>query len=129
MRRRLLDQCSLGEQVVPTIAIQLNPALLSNPDLDLRFVLPETIEARSGRMVSDDGFDYGRTSDRMTVFLRTADVEASIPAVLDALDIEILGNRLLEEGVIVATAAQDHCHDENEYTVVYPTESGAFSLE
>lgn len=112
----------LGEQVVPTIAIQLNP------DLDLRYVLPETIEARSGRMVSDDGFDYGRTSDRMTVFLRTADVEASIPAVLDALDVEILGNRLLEEGVIVATA-QDHCQDENEYTVVYPTESRAFSLE
>ena len=114
---------------MPTVVIQINPALLSNPDLDIRYVLLDIIKENSGSLLSDDGFDYGRTSDRLTVFLRTLNVEAAIPVVLKALEVEILGNCLLEEGVIVATAASDHCVEEHEYTVVFPHESEVFSFE
>ena len=114
---------------MPTIAIQLNPALLTNPDLDIRYVLPETIVQSSGSLLSADGFDYGRTSDRMTIFLKTEDVEAAMPVVLKALEAEMLGNRLLNEGVTVAFAASDHCSEDGEYTVCYPTGALPFSLE
>ena len=101
---------------MPTVAIQLDPSRLTNPDLDIRYVLPDQLEEDSASAVSDDGYDYGRTSDRLTLFLGT-------------LENEILGNHLLNEGVVVAIAAADRCTTEQEYTVVFPTGSPPFSLE
>ena len=67
---------------MPTVAIQLDPSRLTNPDLDIRYVLPDQLEEDSASAVSDDGYDYGRTSDRLTLFLRTADLAAAVPIVL-----------------------------------------------
>ena len=114
---------------MPTVAIQLDPSRLTNPDLDIRYVLPDQLEEDSASAVSDDCYDYGRTSDRLTLFLRTADLAAAVPIVLGTLENEILGNHLLNEGVVVAIAAADRCTTEQEYTVVFPTGSPPFSLE
>lgn len=114
---------------MPTVAVQLDPSRLTNPDLDIRYVLPAQLSEESASVLSDDGYDYGRTSDRLTLFMKTADLASAVPIVLSTLAKEILGNRLLNEGVVVATAAADHCQVEQEYTVVFPTESPPFSLE
>ena len=74
---------------MPTVAIQLDPSRLTNPDLDIRYVLPDQLEEDSASAVSDDGYDYGRTSDRLTLFLRTADLAVAVPIVLGTLENEI----------------------------------------
>ena len=114
---------------MPTVTIQLNPDLLKNPDLDIRYELPEKIAASSDLLLSDDGYDYGRTTSRLTIFMFTKDLAAAVAFVLKFLEAEIMGNHLLQQGVIVASATSDHCEFEQDYIVVFPCGSNSFSLE
>ncbi len=116
---------------MPTIAIQMHPNRLANPDLDLRYHLPELLAARSGGLLTDNGYDYGRTTDVITVFLGTKDLEAVVPIVLEALSKETLqGNRLSESGLVVATCPLDDPDaPEAEFTVIYPLSGGTYSRE
>ncbi|MCA9646029.1 MAG: hypothetical protein KC492_35305, partial [Myxococcales bacterium] len=67
------------------IAIQLDPAALPNPDADLRYVLPGRLVERWPELFSEDGYDYGAASERMTVFLTTRDADAAVSRVLEVL--------------------------------------------
>ncbi len=40
------------------IVIRLDPQLLSNPDADLRYRIPELLAQRSEGAITDDGYDY-----------------------------------------------------------------------
>jgi hypothetical protein len=115
---------------MPEIAIQLDPEKLSNPDLDIRYVLPDLIAAASNGIIKDDGYDYSRTSRRITVYLRAQDLEAAMPFVLEFLrGPPVLGNHLAAEGVVVATSLVDRSKDERDYAVVYPPGVSRFSME
>jgi hypothetical protein len=46
------------QQTMHTIAIKLHAEHLANPDLDIRYVLPNLLKERSGGIISDDGYDY-----------------------------------------------------------------------
>lgn len=46
-----------------TIIVVLNPAKLENPDLDLRYCIPDRIEEVSNGMIQDNGYDYIDTKD------------------------------------------------------------------
>ncbi len=46
-----------------TIVIVLNPGKLKNPDLDLRYRIPERIEEISGGKIQDNGYDYIDTEE------------------------------------------------------------------
>lgn len=41
-----------------TIIILLDPAKLVNPDLDLRYKIPDSIEKATGGSIKDNGYDY-----------------------------------------------------------------------
>ncbi len=41
-----------------TIIILLDPVKLTNPDLDLRYLVPDRIEEWSQGTISDNGYDY-----------------------------------------------------------------------
>lgn len=41
-----------------TIIITLDPEKLDNPDLDLRYTLPEQLEQWTHGAVTDNGYDY-----------------------------------------------------------------------
>ena len=41
-----------------TIIIVLNPAKLENPDLDLRYDIPDRIHEVSNGAIQDNGYDY-----------------------------------------------------------------------
>lgn len=41
-----------------TIILKLNPNVLTNPDLDLCYVVPEEIESLSNGLIMDNGYDY-----------------------------------------------------------------------
>lgn len=43
---------------MPTIIIKLYPDKLENPDLDLRYLIPDRIEEYTHGAVTDNGYDY-----------------------------------------------------------------------
>jgi hypothetical protein len=100
---------------VATIILQLDPARLSNPDLDIRYHLPDLLITRSSGRLSDDGYDY--SSDRLApfllLFLHTDDPDAVISVVIDVLKSErVLGNDLSQVPVAV--------EDGDDFRVVHP---------
>ena len=41
-----------------TIIVLLNAEMMTNPDLDIRYTLPERIEEYTNNQVKDNGYDY-----------------------------------------------------------------------
>jgi hypothetical protein len=97
-----------------SIVIKLDPKKLANPDLDLRYRLPDLIAEKSGNLIQDDGYDYGEKSDAILVYLTTEDLEKALPIVIDTVENEIVLGNSFNGMVIVATGYDDN------YTVVYP---------
>ena len=46
-----------------TIIILLNPGKLENPDLDLRYLVPDRIEEVSASLIQGNGYDFIDTED------------------------------------------------------------------
>ena len=99
---------------MPTIAIQLDPTLLDNPDLDIRYELPDLLAERSHGLIRDDGYDYVRDDQLLAVFLETTDVEAALVLILDVIhNVRLLENDL-GQGTVIGVLR------DNRYDVVYP---------
>jgi hypothetical protein len=78
-----------------TIELRVDPGVLENPDADLRYLIPETIEARSDGMIRSDGYDYEGDRPVMVIFLVAEDVSTALELIRAVLDSEVLlGNRL-----------------------------------
>jgi hypothetical protein len=50
------------------ISITLNPGKLSNPDADLRYIIPDEIEKASDKALEDNGYDYD-DNQNMIIFI------------------------------------------------------------
>jgi len=97
------------------ILIQLDPAKLSNPDLDIRYLLPDLIVEKSGGRITDSGYDFvgKRSSPSLMLFLRSDDAEAALSVVIEVLQNErILDNDLSDVPVAI--------EDNEEFRVAYP---------
>lgn len=46
-----------------TIIVLLNPGMLENADLDLRYRIPDRIEEASNSLIQSNGYDYIDTED------------------------------------------------------------------
>jgi len=98
-----------------TVILQLDPAKLSNPDLDIRYVLPDLLIARSDAQLSDDGYDYvGEGSQPcLQLYLHADDAVAAITSVIELLKAErVLGNDLSHVPVAI--------EDGEEFCIVHP---------
>ena len=99
------------------IAIRLNPALLDNPDADLRYRVPDVIQEATSGQVRGDGYDYG-DDNMMTIFLMSNNPERDVELVIQALGSQkICDNQLLDSAVIGTS------NDHQTYSIVYPTDS------
>ena len=99
---------------MPSIVIKLNPEKLANPNLDIRYVLPDLIVAKTGGVAIDDGYDYAGERTDMYLFLSTQDLATSLNAVLGLIENEIiLGNDL-------RSVAQVGIVDGGRFEAVYP---------
>jgi hypothetical protein len=97
-----------------SIVIKLDPEKLVNPDLDLRYVLPDLLAEKSGNLIRDDGYDYGKKTEHMLVYLTTEDLEKALPIVIDTIENDVVLDNSLKDAVIVAAGEVDN------YTIVYP---------
>ena len=55
-----------------TICIVLDPEKMSNPDLDIRYILPDRVDEFTEGKAFDNGYDYLQDS-RMVIWLDTED--------------------------------------------------------
>jgi len=77
-----------------SLSIRLDPQSLKNPDADLRYVLPDTLQEQSKGRIKADGYDY-ETGDVMVVFLQVDDPEWAMKFVRAFLAAhEVMGNDL-----------------------------------
>lgn len=79
-----------------TITLRLNPAKLANPDLDIRYVLPNLLVEKSESLIQDDGYDYEEDgTDVMLLYLQTMNLEKALICIYDVIaNIRVLGNNL-----------------------------------
>jgi hypothetical protein len=104
---------------MPSMVIRLDPEKLAQPDLDLRYEIPDLLAQRSGGLILDDGYDYEPQGNAMQIYLRTTDLDSAVPQVVKFLETERLhGNHLAaaaQVGISEAEAAAA-----TEFRVVYP---------
>ena len=97
------------------IVVQLDSASLSNPDLDIRYQLPDLLAQRSAGVIADDGYDYADDPRYLLLFLTTKDIDAAIACVREVIEnVRVLDNDLRPATVVAVEGAQG-------YEVVYPT--------
>ena len=96
------------------ILLRINPKSLKNPDLDIRYRLPDLLTERSNGIITDNGYDYHGDVPWLVLFLNTTDAETALRCVTDVIEHERVLNNDLREAVVVAVK------EAGNYTVKYP---------
>ena len=97
------------------IVISMDSRKMENPDLDIRYILPDRIEAWSEGAVEDDGYDYvDEDGHILAVWLQTGDAQAWWPRIVELLKTEkFQGNDLSQSSQVLianeAGAEWDQC--------------------
>lgn len=100
-----------------TIAIKLDSALLTNPDADMRYTLPDLLVERSDGVIESDGYDYVGPSNAMVVFLKVSDLDRAKSCIADVIaNVRVLENDL-RPAATVAIQRGDR------FEVIYPVDS------
>ncbi len=69
-----------------TIIIKLDAQKLVNPDLDMRYTIPDFIETYTDKTVTDNGYDYvNESGTELAIWLSTKDAAAQIPNIIHIL--------------------------------------------
>ena len=107
-----------------TIIIVLNPAKLKNPDLDLRYCIPDRIEEVSNGAIQDNGYDYidteeGQPGPLMGIWLETESARESFSMIIKLFQEERFKENDLSMSVEIYISENDTEDIEN-CTLVYP---------
>lgn len=104
---------------MPSIVIRLDPELLDDANLCLRYRIPDLIAERSSGLVASDGYDYEEETDAMQIYLKAADLDAALPFVIDFLKTEHLYGNNLATAATVGVSDVDAV-DTTEFRAVFP---------
>ena len=107
-----------------TIIIVLNPAKLKNPDLDLRYCIPDRIEEVSNGAIQDNGYDYidaedGQPGPLMGIWLKTESASERFPMIIKLFQEESFKDNDLSASAEIYISENDTEDIEN-CTLVYP---------
>ena len=90
-----------------TIIISMDSRKMKNPDLDIRYFLPDRIEEWSGGAVNDNGYEYvDEEGHILAVWLETEDAEGWWPKVVELLKTERFGENDLSETALVLVSQE-----------------------
>lgn len=101
-----------------TIIVKLEPGKLENPDLDLRYIIPDEIEEESGGLIQDNGYDY-LEGDAMGIWLKTDLAEKNYPLIVRLFQKKEFLRNDLSKSAEIYISDQDAEEIEN-CTKVYP---------
>lgn len=89
-------------QKMQSIIVSMDSRKMENPDLDIRYTLPDRIEEWSQGAVQDNGYDYiGEDGCVLAVWLKTEDAEGWWPKILELLKTEKFEDNDLSQSVQV----------------------------
>lgn len=85
-----------------TIIIKLDAQKLTNPDLDMRYTIPDYIEAQTNKQITDNGYDYvNESGTELAIWLATEDAAAQVQNVIHCLKTRLFcGNDLSQTAQI-----------------------------
>lgn len=72
-----------------TIIIVLDSKKMNNPDLDIRYVLPNRIEEYSNGLIRDNGYDY-ISNNELGLWLETDDAKNNVEKIIQLITTEII---------------------------------------
>lgn len=103
-----------------SIMIKLRPSELTNPDADLRYVIPDKISGLMDNRVIDDGYDYlDDEFTTMAIFLKSDNIKDDVKGLLEILKNEsFIGNNIYETAVV--SICDKNTDDLEEYIIVHP---------
>ena len=96
------------------IIIELNPEKLENPDLDIRYRLPDLIIERCSGAAEDGGYTYAGDRPDMYIVLETLDVARVLDETLSIIRNEVILDNDLREAARVGVKNGD------DFQTVYP---------
>ncbi|HXU81283.1 MAG TPA: hypothetical protein VN914_07790 [Polyangia bacterium] len=101
------------------MVLRLDPEKLDNPDLDLRYEIPDLLAERSAGLIMDDGYDYEPNGNVMQIYLRTPDLNSALTQVIAFLENEHLHGNHLGDAAQIGISESD-ASATREFRVVYP---------
>lgn len=94
-------------QKMQSIVISMDSRRMENPDLDIRYTLPDRIEEWSEGAVQDNGYDYvDEEGHILAVWLKTEDAEGWWPKILELLKTEKFEDNDLSQSAQVLVSAK-----------------------
>ncbi len=101
-----------------TILITLDSSKMDNPDLDIRYILPDRVAEYTDDAVTDNGYDY-LDNDVMAIWLETEDAAENVERVIKLLESEkILENDLAKAATVYIS--EDDSAELDQCRKVYP---------
>ena len=91
---------------------------MENPDLDIRYILPDRIDEYTDGQVTDNGYDY-ITKDVMGIWLEAEEASANVDKIISLIESEkILENDL--SNVAEIYVSEEECAELGQCRKVYP---------
>ena len=101
-----------------TIVIVLDSTKLANPDLDIRYILPERIEEYTNNSIKDNGYDY-LSDTELGLWLETDDSANDVEKIIQLIKTEtFLENDL--SNVADIFVSEEECAEIEHCRKVYP---------
>ena len=101
-----------------TIIITLDSRKMDNPDLDIRYILPDRIDEYTDGQITDNGFDY-ITVDIMWIWLETENASENVDKVISLIESEeILDNDLSRAAEVFIS--EEECAELEQCKRIYP---------
>ena len=101
-----------------TIIITLDSRKMDNPDLDIRYILPDRIDEYTDGQITDNGFDY-ITGDIMGIWLETENASENVDEVISLIESEeILDNDLSRAAEVFIS--EEECAELEQCKRIYP---------
>lgn len=104
-----------------TIIIVLDSKKMSNPDLDIRYVLPDRIEEYTNGLIRDNGYDY-LSDNKLGLWLETDDAKNNVGKVIQLITTEIILENDLSKTVDIFMS-EDESADFESCCKVYPIQA------
>ena len=95
-----------------TILILLDSEKMENPDLDIRYLLPDRIDEYTDGQIRDNGYDY-LNGDVMGIWLETEDAEANVEKVIELITSEQILENDLSKSAEIYISEEDSAELEN----------------
>jgi hypothetical protein len=101
-----------------TIIIKLDSRKMKNPDLDIRYTLPERIEEYTDNQITDNGYDY-ISGTELGLWLETENSEKNAEAVIRLLASETFSDNDLS-GIAEIYISDKECAELESCRKIYP---------